>query len=75
MVHDFAVDDTITKIFNFHFGVGVGHDLLDPVEDRGLGGHRTGSTGFLDHKKSQINNNLSNEIQLSLQLMNDDYSN
>ncbi len=58
MVHDFAVDDAITKIFDFHFGVGVGHDLLDPVEDRGLGRHRTGSTGFLDHKKSWIINFL-----------------
>lgn len=49
MVHDFAVDDSIAEVLDFHFGVGVGDDLFDPVEDGGLGGHGAGSTGFLDH--------------------------
>ncbi len=49
MIDDFAVNDSITEIFDFHFGARVGNDLFDPAEDGSLGGHGAGSTGFLKH--------------------------
>ena len=69
MVDDFTVGNAITEILDFHLGIRVWDDLFDPVEDGCFGGHGTGSAGFLYHKKSWINNNLSNEIQLSLKLI------
>ena len=62
MIDDFAVNDSIAEIFDFHFGAGVWNDLFDPVEDGGLGGHGAGSTGFLQHGFEEYeewdNNNL-----------------
>ena len=50
MIHDSTIDDTITKVFDFHFGVGVWYDLFDPVEDGGLAGHGAGCARFLYHE-------------------------
>jgi hypothetical protein len=53
MVHDSAIDDSIAKIFNFHFGAGLRYDLFDPVEDGGLAGHGAGCSGFLHHGEDE----------------------
>ena len=49
MVHDFAVSDSISEIFDFHFGAGFRDDLFDPAEDGGFAGHGAGSAGLLHH--------------------------
>lgn len=49
MIDDFAINDTITKILDFHFGAGFGDDLFNPGENNGLAWHGAWSSGFLDH--------------------------
>lgn len=47
VIDDFAIDNAISEVFNFHFRGGFGYDLFDPVEDVSFGGHGGGSAWFL----------------------------
>ena len=39
MIDDFAINYSITEIFDFHFGAGLRNDLFDPAEYHGLARH------------------------------------